>query len=100
MKFKLKIRWNEMKWDVDEYLIIFILWWRTTGMRNENNEIVYSKLMKLNDEYVFSIKDNYTITTGNAGNLIVSVGGKIMGKLGKNGEVLESLVITLDHFQN
>ena len=69
-------------------------------LRNENNEVVFSKLMKLNEEYVFSTKDNYKITTGNAGNLLVSIGDRVMGKLGKNGEVLESLVITLDHFQN
>ena len=37
-------------------------------------------------------------TAGNAGNLLISFGGNILGKLGKKGEVVESLEITTDLF--
>ena len=67
---------------------------------NINNEIVYSKLMDMSDIYNYSLKDNFVITTGNAGNIIVSVGGQIVGKLGKKGEVLDSINISSEYFSN
>ena len=67
-------------------------------LRNINNEIVYSKLMDMNDIYNYSLKDNFVITTGNAGNIIVSIGGEVMGKLGKKGEVLDLISISPDYF--
>ena len=47
--------------------------------------------MKNNDEYTYSINDNFILTTGNAGNILVYIGGDPKGKLGKKGEVIESL---------
>ena len=69
-------------------------------VRNTNNEILYSKLLNLNEEYSYSIKDNLIITTGNAGDIVVSIGGEVMGKLGKKGEVLDSISISPDYFSN
>ena len=54
--------------------------------------------MNLNDEYTYSTNDNYKITTGNAGNLIISIDGEIKGKLGKKGEIIETLIITSNFF--
>ena len=54
--------------------------------------------MGMNDIYNYSLKDNFVITTGNAGNIIVSIGGEVMGKLGKKGEVLDLISISPDYF--
>ncbi len=69
-------------------------------LRNINNEIVYSKLLKTNEVYNYSIKDNFIITTGNAGDIVVSIGGEVMGKLGKKGQVLDSISISSEYFSN
>ncbi len=69
-------------------------------VRNKNDEIVYSKLLNIDDIYSYSLNDDFTITTGNAGNIIVSIGGEVMGKLGKKGEVLDSASITPEFFSN
>ena len=60
-------------------------------IRNNDDDIILSKLMKNNDEYTYSINDNFILTTGNAGNILVYIGGDPKGKLGKKGEVIESL---------
>ena len=60
-------------------------------IRNSNDDIIVSKLMNNNDEYTYSINDNFNLTTGNAGNILVYIGGDSKGKLGKKGEVIESL---------
>ena len=65
-------------------------------LRNEQEQIVLSKLMNKNDEYSYSITDNYTLTAGNAGNILVLINGETRGKAGKNGEVIESLIIHSD----
>ena len=56
--------------------------------------------MEINDLYNYSIKDNFLLTTGNAGNVVVSIGDKVMGKLGKQGEVLDSIIISPEYFSN
>lgn len=67
-------------------------------MRNNEDEIVLNKLLKKNEEYSYFLGDNYSITTGNAGNLIIFIDGEVKGKLGKKGEVIESIIITPDLF--
>jgi len=67
-------------------------------LRNNEDEIVINKLMKKNDEYSYFLNDQYSITTGNAGNLIIIIDGEVQGKLGKKGEVIESIIITPDLF--
>ena len=49
--------------------------------------------MTQNDEYTYDINLNYSLTAGNAGNIIVSIDGVVKGKVGKLGEVVESLII-------
>jgi hypothetical protein len=69
-------------------------------LRDVNNQIIFSKLMDINDVYNYSINDEFIVTTGNAGNIIVSIGGNVMGKLGKQGEVIDSINILPDYFSN
>ena len=57
-------------------------------------------MLDIDDIYSYSLKDEFTITTGNAGNIIVSIGGEVMGKLGKKGEVLDSISISPKYFSN
>ena len=65
-------------------------------LRNEQNQIVFSKLMSSDEEYLYSVADNFTLTTGNAGNILVLINGNARGKIGKKGEVIDSLVISSD----
>ena len=67
-------------------------------LRDSEKNIIYNKLMKPDEEFSYSIDDKYSITTGNAGNLIISINGTVKGKLGKKGEVVEDVVITADLF--
>ena len=69
-------------------------------LRDIDDNIVFSKLLEMNDVYNYSILRNYKITSGNAGNIIVSIGGNVMGKLGKQGEVIDSINILPDYFSN
>ena len=52
--------------------------------------------MTINNEYSYSTTDNFTLTTGNAGNILVLINGNARGKIGKKGEVIDSLVISSD----
>ena len=52
--------------------------------------------MDKNDEYSYLITDNYTLTAGNAGNILVLINNETRGKAGKNGEVIDSLIIHSD----
>lgn len=63
-------------------------------LRNKEDDIVLSKLFDKNEEYSYSFNDELSITTGNAGNILVIMNGEALGKLGKKGQVLESLVIS------
>ena len=65
-------------------------------LRNKQNQIVFSKLMSSDEEYLYSVADNFTLTTGNAGNILVLINGNTRGKIGKKGEVIDSLFISSD----
>ena len=52
--------------------------------------------MEKNDEYSYNVSDDYLLTTGNAGNIMILINGLAKGKAGKQGEVLESLKISSD----
>ncbi len=65
-------------------------------LRNKENQIVFSKLMNNDEEYLYSVADNFTLTAGNAGNILVLINGNIRGKIGKKGEVIDYLVISSD----
>ena len=62
-------------------------------IRDENEEIILSKLMNEGDEYSYSILNNYSITSGNAGHILLMINQKVKGKIGKKGQVVDSLVI-------
>ena len=62
-------------------------------VRDVDENIIISKLMNLGDEYSFSIDSNYSLTSGNAGNILISINGEMRGKVGKTGEVIDSLII-------
>lgn len=62
-------------------------------LRNKKDEIVFSKLMNIGDEYSYKISDNYTLTAGNAGNIIIFLDNMVIGKAGKAGEVVDSVII-------
>ena len=65
-------------------------------LRNKENQIVFSRLMSEDEEYSYPVADNFTLTTGNAGNILVLINGNTRGKIGKKGEVIDSLVISSD----
>ena len=52
--------------------------------------------MNKDEEHLYSVADNFALTTGNAGNILVLINGKARGKVGKSGEVIDSLVISSD----
>ena len=62
-------------------------------IRDEKDSIVLSKLMDNGDEYTYSTSDNYTLTAGNAGNIIIAIDDIVIGRAGKLGEVVDSLII-------
>ena len=65
-------------------------------IRNEDDEIILSQLMNKNDEYSYDFESNYSITSGNAGHIMVLIDKKVRGKIGKKGQVVDSLVLSKD----
>ena len=65
-------------------------------LRDENNNIVLSKLMDKDEEFSYELNLNYNITTGNAGNILVLIDGNVRGKIGKYGDILDSFVLFKD----
>ena len=65
-------------------------------IRDKNDEIIFSQLMNKNDEYSYDMFTNYSITSGNAGHILVLIDQKVRGKIGKKGQVVDSLVISKD----
>ena len=49
--------------------------------------------MNKDEEFTYLIKDNYVLTAGNAGNILILINQEARGKVGKKGEVIESLII-------
>ena len=65
-------------------------------LRDEENNIVLSKLMDKDEEFSYELKLNYNITAGNAGNILVLIDDEVRGKIGKYGDILDSFVIYKD----
>ncbi len=65
-------------------------------IRNKDDEIIFSQLMNKNDEYTYELESNYSITSGNAGHIMVFIDQKVRGKIGKRGQVVDSLVLNKD----
>jgi len=68
-------------------------------LRDENDEMILSQLMNKDEEYSYDSKLNYSITSGNAGHILVLINQKVRGKIGKKGQVVESLVLD-NNFNN
>tara|TARA_B100000579_G_scaffold289416_1_gene240188 strand:+ start:68 stop:925 length:858 start_codon:yes stop_codon:yes gene_type:complete len=68
-------------------------------LRNNQGDIILSSLMYPKDYYSYYVSDNYNLTTGNAGNIIIKIDDNTAGKLGKKGQVIESFIINSD-FEN
>ena len=62
-------------------------------LRDNQDNIIFSQLMNQNEEYSYNLSKNFNLTAGNAGNIIVSIDEVVKGKVGKLGEVVESLII-------
>ena len=69
-------------------------------LRDSEGNIILSKLMYIDEVYNYQVDDKFFVTTGNAGNILVTIGNKIMGKLGEKGEVLDSINISPNYFLN
>jgi len=65
-------------------------------LRDEENNIVLSKLMDKDEEFSYKLKLNYNITAGNAGNILVLIDDEVRGKIGKYGDILDSFVLYKD----
>ena len=65
-------------------------------LRDEENNIVFSKLMDKDEEFSYELKLNYNITAGNAGNILVLIDDEVRGKIGKYGDILDSFVLYKD----
>ena len=65
-------------------------------LRDEENNIILSKLMDKDEEFSYELKLNYNITAGNAGNILVLIDGDVRGKIGKYGDILDSFVLYKD----
>jgi len=66
-------------------------------LRDENNNIVLSKLMDKDEEFSYELNLNYNITAGNAGNILVLIDGNVRGKIGKYGDILDSFILYKDY---
>ena len=65
-------------------------------IRDKNEEIIFSQLMNQNDEYSYDLDSNYSITSGNAGHILVLIDQKVRGRIGKKGQVVDSLILNKD----
>ncbi len=65
-------------------------------LRDEENNIVLSKLMNKDEEFSYELNLNYNITAGNAGNILVLIDDEVRGKIGKYGDILDSFVLYKD----
>ena len=68
-------------------------------LRDESNNIIISKLMDKDEEYTYQMNLNYSITAGNAGNILVLIDSDVRGKIGKYGEVIDSIILD-NNFNN
>lgn len=62
-------------------------------LRDKSENIIISKLMNEDEEYTYNLELNYTITSGNAGNILVIINDEVRGKVGNFGEVVDSLIL-------
>ena len=85
--------------DADDKITLHFLNPTWIQLRDKLDNIILSKLMNQGDEYTYKASRNIFLTAGNAGNIIVLYNGKVKGKAGKSGEVIDSLIID-NNFNN
>ena len=79
--------------DVDNTITLKILNSTWLQLRDESNNIIISQLMNKGEEYTYKLNDNYNVTSGNAGNIMVIINGEVRGKVGDYGDVIDSIII-------
>ena len=62
-------------------------------LRDESNNIIISKLMEKDEEFTYAMELGYNITAGNAGNVLVIIDSDVRGKIGKYGEIVDSIIL-------
>ena len=77
--------------DIDITLKVLNTTW--LQLRDESNNIVISQLMNKGDEYTYNMSLGYQVTAGNGGNIMVILDSIVRGKIGKYGEVVDSIVL-------
>ena len=79
--------------DINTKITLKILNSTWLQIRDESNNIILSRLMDKDEEYMYDMNDGYNITAGNAGNILVMLNKVVIGKVGKYGEVVDSIII-------
>ena len=79
--------------NLDKYIALKFINPTWIQIKDSEENIILSKLMTNGDEYNYNLSDNFSLTAGNAGNIVISLDGIVKGKLGKFGEVVDSLII-------
>ena len=87
---------QEINKDINKKIILKLLDDTWIQIKGPNQDIIISKLMKKNEEFILNTYEYYFITTGNAGNIKILIENKNYGKLGKKGEVLNSFKLSED----
>ena len=62
-------------------------------IKDSSDNIILSKLMEKNEEYTYDLNLNYTITSGNGGNILVLIDNSVRGKIAGYGGVIDSIII-------
>ncbi len=62
-------------------------------IRDKSDNIILSKLMEKDEEFSYKTISGYSITAGNAGNILVLINSEVRGKIGKYGEIVDAIII-------
>ncbi len=62
-------------------------------VRDKDEKIIISKLMNEDEEFTYEFNLKYSITSGNAGSILVLINNNVKGRIGSVGEVVDSFVI-------
>ena len=62
-------------------------------LRDKSDNIIISKLMNEGEEFTYDLDLSYSVTAGNAGNILVIVNKEVRGKIGNFGEVVDSIIL-------
>lgn len=62
-------------------------------LRDKSNNIIISKLMDKDEEFSYELDLQYNITAGNAGNILVMINTDVRGKIGKYGDIVDSIIL-------